>query len=368
MAQARTGRRPAHRPPPRGRSGDGASRPAGTARGQHRAGPGAQAGRRPQAPGKKTPEVIQEIEKLLEHDRAGCPQTGLQWTRRTTGKIAAELGKIGILVSANTVGRLLEGLGFALRVNHKKLSRGSAPDRDEQFRYLAELRERFKRDGQPIISIDTKKKELIGNFKNPGRVWGRSPHKVNDHDFRSDAEALAVPYGIYDVLANRGSLYVGTSSDTPAFACANLERWWREEGEARYPDATELLILADCGGSNGNRVRAFKYGLQRGLCDTHCLVVTMAHYPAGASKWNPIEHRLFSEISKNWAGRPLDSIKTLLAYAASTRTETGLEVTAQRVEGRFETGEKISKAQMKKLDLEPHQVQPNRNYTLYPRL
>lgn len=312
--------------------------------------------------------MIQEIEKLLEHDRAGCPQSGLQWTRRTTEKIAAELGALDIKVSANTVGRLLKGLGFALRVNHKKLSRGSAPDRDEQFRYIAQLRERFQQAGQPIISIDTKKKELIGNFRNPGQVWSRTPHAVNDHDFRSDAEAVAVPYGIYDILANRGTLYVGTSSDTPAFACSNLERWWRAEGEARYPDATELLILADGGGSNGHRVRAFKYWLQHHLCDAHCLVVTVAHYPAGASKWNPIEHRLFSEISKNWAGRPLDSLDTLLAYAASTRTATGLEVTAQRVEGLFQTGEKISKAQMKALDHEPHQVQPNRNYTLYPRL
>lgn len=312
--------------------------------------------------------MIQAIETLLEDDRAGCPQTGLKWTRRTTGRIAEELGKLDIQVSANTVGRLLKGLGFALRVNHKKLSRSSAPDRDEQFRHIARVRQRFQESGQPIISIDTKKKELIGNFKNPGRVWGRTPHHVNDHDFRSDAEAIAVPYGIYDLLANRASLYVGTSSDTPAFACANLERWWREEGQVRYPHATELLILADGGGSNGNRVRAFKYWLQHSLCDTHCLVVTVAHYPAGASKWNPIEHRAFSEISKNWAGRPLDSIDTLLAYAASTRTATGLEVTAQRVEGHFETGEKITKAQMRMLDFEPHETQPSRNYTIYPRL
>lgn len=312
--------------------------------------------------------MIQAIETLLEHDRAGCPMTGLQWTRRTTGKIAAELGRLGIKVSANTVGRLLGQLGFALRVNHKKLSRVSAPDRDEQFRYIAELRERFKKTGQPIISIDTKKKELIGNFKNPGQAWSRVPHAVNDHDFRSEADGLAVPYGVYDVLANRGSLYVGTSSDTPAFACSNLERWWREEGEPRYPDATELLILADGGGSNGNRVRAFKYWLQHSLCDPHCLVVTVAHYPAGASKWNPIEHRLFSELSKNWAGRPLDSFDTLLAYAASTRTATGLEVTAHLMEHPFATGEKISNTQMNALDFEPHDTQPARNYTMYPRI
>lgn len=312
--------------------------------------------------------MIQAIETLLEHDRAGCPMTGLQWTRRTTGKIAAELGRLDIEVSANTVARLLGQLGFALRVNQKKLSRVSAPDRDEQFRYIAELRERFKETGQPIISIDTKKKELIGNFKNPGQAWSRAPRAVNDHDFRSDAVGLAVPYGIYDVLANRAALYVGTSSDTPAFACANLERWWCEEGEPRYPDATELLILADGGGSNGNRVRAFKYWLQNRICDAHYLVVTVAHYPAGASKWNPIEHRLFSELSKNWAGRPLDSFDTLIAYAASTKTATGLEVTAHLVDAHFQTGERISDAQMDALDFEPHEIQPARNYTVFPRV
>jgi hypothetical protein len=312
--------------------------------------------------------VIQAIETLLEHDRAGCPMTGLQWTRRTTGKIAAELGRLDIEVSANTVARLLGQLGFALRVNQKKLSRVSAPDRDEQFRYIAELRERFKESGQPIISIDTKKKELIGNFKNQGQAWSRAPRAVHDHDFRSDADGLAVPYGIYDVLANRGALYVGTSSDTPAFAVDNLERWWREEGEPRYPDATDLLILADGGGSNGNRVRAFKYWLQNHVCDLHYLTVTVAHYPAGASKWNPIEHRLFSELSKNWAGRPLDSFDTLIAYAASTRTATGLEVTAHLVDSQFQTGERISDAQMNALDFEPHEIQPARNYTVYPRV
>jgi hypothetical protein len=312
--------------------------------------------------------VIGAIEKLLEGDRAGCPMTGLQWTRRTTGKIAAELGRLDIRVSANTVARILGQLGFALRVNHKKLSRGSAPDRDEQFRFIADLRERFAQSGQPVISIDTKKKELIGNFKNPGQAWSREAVRVNDHDFRSDAKGLAVPYGIYDTLANRGALYVGNSSDTPAFAAANIERWWREEGEPRYPHATELLILADGGGSNGNRVRAFKYWIQNRLCDPHCLTVTVAHYPAGASKWNPIEHRLFSEISKNWAGKPLDSFETLIAYASSTTTTRGLQVVAQLVDQRYEPGERISDAQMKELDFEPHEIQPARNYTVYPRV
>jgi hypothetical protein len=312
--------------------------------------------------------VIEAIETLLEHDRAGCPMTGLQWTRRTTGKIATELEGLGINVSANTVGRILGQLGFALRVNHKKLSGRSDPDRDAQFRHIAAVRERFVQEDQPIVSIDTKKKELIGNFKNPGALWSREPVLVNDHDFRTDALGRAVPYGIYDVRANRGTLYVGDSADTPAFAVDNLERWWREEGLLRYPDATELLILADGGGSNGYRVRAFKYWLQHRLCDLHCLVVTVAHYPAGASKWNPIEHRLFSEISKNWAGRPLDSFDTVLAYARTATTATGLQVTAHHVERSYQKGERISNAQMRALDIEAHEALPRRNYTIYPRV
>jgi hypothetical protein len=293
--------------------------------------------------------------------------TGLQWTRRTTEKIANELKGLDIQVCPNTVAKILRQLGFSLRVNHKKLSGRSDPDRDEQFRYIAELRDRFAAAGRPIVSIDTKKKELIGNFKNPGRAWSKRPLLVNDHDFRSDALALAVPYGVYDVLANRGALYVGTSHDTPEFAADNLERWWRDEGEARYPDATELLVLADGGGSNGYRSRAFKHEVQNRLCDPHCLVVTLCHYPTGASKWNPIEHRLFSEISKNWAGRPLDSFRTLLAYASSTRTTSGLEVTARLVDRTYQKGMRITNAQMRALDIEPHTVQPKRNYTIHPR-
>lgn len=312
--------------------------------------------------------MIRAIEELLEHDRAGDPMTGLQWTRRTTEKIARELEALGIRICPNTVARILKQLGFSLRVNHKKLSRRSDPDRDEQFRYIAHLRERFAAAGKPIVSIDTKKKELIGNFRNPGRVWSKEPIPVNDHDFRSDAVGLAAPYGVYDLLANRGALYVGTSHDTPAFAADNLTRWWCDEGEARYPDALELLVLADGGGSNGYRIRAFRHTLQHRLCDPHCLVVTVCHYPTGASKWNPIDHRLFSEISKNWAGRPLDSYDTLLSYAASTRTASGLQVTAQLVDQTYEKGVRISDAQMQALDFEPHTVQPKRNYTIYPRV
>lgn len=293
--------------------------------------------------------------------------TGLKWTRRTTTKISRELGKLGIEVSACTVGRLLKKMGFSLRVNHKKLSSGSGPERDEQFTYISETQERFARKGWPVVSVDTKKKELIGNFKNAGAAWGRMPVQVNDHDFRSEADGIAVPYGIYDVKANLGSLFVGTSHDTSEFAVDNIARWWVFDGRRRYPGARKLLILADGGGSNSPRTRAWKLALQERLCDRYGLIVTVCHYPTGASKWNPIEHRLFSEISKNWAGRPLDSVDTILKYARSTTTSTGLRVKAYQVRRPYSKGVSVSDKEIARLRLERHNTQPQRNYTLKPR-
>jgi len=235
----------------------------------------------------------------MAHDTAGDPMTGLKWTRRTTAKIAVELKSLGIEVSDRTVAKLLEKMGFALRVNHKKLSGSSHQNRDAQFNRIADLRDKFTRQGRPLISIDTKKKELVGCFKNGGTAWDVHPVLVNDHDFRSEASGIAVPYGIYDLNANQGTVFVGTSSDTPSFAVDCAEHWWRTEGRRRYPQDKHLAILADGGGSNSAASRAWKYGLQTKLCNRHRLTVTVAHYPPGASKWNPIEHRLFSEISKN---------------------------------------------------------------------
>jgi len=224
----------------------------------------------------------------MEQDTAGDPMTGLKWTRRTTEKIANELRSCGIDVCANTVAKLLKGLQFRLRVNHKKLAGRSQPDRDAQFAYIAAQREAFARQGLPIISIDSKKRELVGNFKNHGATWSRRPTLVNDHDFRSDADGIALPYGVYDLTANHGSVFVGTSHDTPAFAVDNLVRWWNYRGRHHYKDATDLLVLADGGGSNGARTRAWKHTLQERLCDRHGITVTVCHYPTGASKWNPI--------------------------------------------------------------------------------
>jgi Rhodopirellula transposase DDE domain len=220
----------------------------------------------------------------MDHDTAGDPMTGIKWTRRTTEKIADELRACGIEVCANTVARLLKDLEFRLRVNPKKLSRHSPPDRDAQFAHIAAQRETFARKGLPIVSIDSKNRELVGNFKNSGTAWSRQPILVNDHDFRSDAKGIALPYGIYDVGANQGYLFIGTTHDTPAWAADNLAKWWVYHGRRRYPDTTELLILADGGGSNGPRTRAWKHALQQRLCDRHGVTVTVCHYPTDASK------------------------------------------------------------------------------------
>jgi len=302
----------------------------------------------------------------MKHDTAGDPMSGLKWTCRTTAKVAAELRSVGIAVSDRTVAKLLKKMGFSLRVNHKKLSGCAHPDRDAQFGRIAELRERCAVDHLPIISIDTKKKELIGSFKNPGVTWDREPVLVNDHDFRSEADGIAVPYGVYDLHANTGTLFISTSYDTPGFAVDCVEKWWRTEGRKRYPGAKCLAILADGGGSNASASRAWKFGLQRQLCDRHGLSVTVAHFPTGASKWNPIEHRLFSELSKNWAGRPLDCLETILNYARTTTTTTGLRVKAHLVRRRYKKGVKITDDQMRDLALCKDDTLPRWNYTIQP--
>lgn len=308
----------------------------------------------------------------MAHHTGGDPMRRRKWCRTTPAKIARELGQAGIQVSASTVRRLLTRLlGYALRVNHKKVESGvrhppNPKERDRQFDYLGDLREAFARQGHPIISVDTKKKDLIGNFKNGGCAWKKEAIPVYDHDFPSDAVGRMVPFGIYDTQANHGFVCVGASADTPAFAVDAIERWWVEVGDQRYPHAADLLILADCGGANGYRSRVWKYRLQKQLCDAHGLTVTVCHYPPGASKWNPIEHRLFSEISKNWAGEPLVSFGTALHYIRTTQTAAGLRVTARQVRKKYETGEKIPQAEMDTLCVASHEILPAWNYTLFP--
>ena len=311
--------------------------------------------------------MIAALEELMKHDVAGDPITGVRWTRRTTEKISDELATLGIRVCPRTVARILKDLDYSLRVNHKRVSRGSGPDRNEQFQYIAAQRTRFAERDLPIVSIDSKKRELVGNFKNSGTAWRRTPKLVNDHDFPSEAEGIAIPYGVYDVRAKRGTVFVGTSHDTPDFAADNLIRWWQGERLERYSGARELLVLADSGGSNSPRVRAFKYALQTRLADPHQISITVCHYPSGASKWNPIDHRLFSEISKNWAGHPLGSYETILNHIRTTTTKTGLRVSAHLIDREYPKGVKIPDHDFATIALEPHEIQPLRNYTIYSR-
>jgi len=302
----------------------------------------------------------------MRHDTAGDPITGVKWSRRTTRKIAAELTALGIAVSKNTVGRLLQEMDFKLRVNRKQIASTKNPERNQQFLYIGEQRERFANQGLPIISVDSKKKELIGNFKNPGAKWDRQPVPVKDHDFRSEADGMAIPYGIYDTQANRGAVFVGTSHDTPAFAVDAIAQWWLKEGCLRYPTARELFILADGGGSNGPRCRAWRKALQDTICTPLGLTVTVSHYPPGASKWNPIEHRLFSQISNNWAGEPLADIDKILNFIRTTKTESGLTVSAYLIPDNYDTGIKISDPEMRQLNLVPHEMLGRWNYTVHP--
>ncbi len=303
----------------------------------------------------------------MKYDMAGDPMTGLRWTKRTTRKVAKELQRAGIHVSARTVARLLKDMGFSLRVNRKSIASASSKDRNEQFEFIAALREDFAKAGDPIVSVDSKKKELIGRFKNAGTTWTRDPVSVNDHDFRSHASGIAIPYGVYDLLSNSASVNVGTSFETPEFAVKSVAKWLRYRGRRCYPKSTRLLILADNGGGNGAAVYAWKYFLQSEICDRYEIEVTVAHYPPGTSKWNPIEHRVFSHISANWQGRPLDTYQTCLNYIATTRTAKGLTVKPYLDQTVYTKGLRISKAEMEELDLVRSETLPKWNYTLRPR-
>ena len=311
--------------------------------------------------------MIEAITEVMAEDTAGDPVSGIKWTRRTTEKIADELRTAGIAVCSSTVAKLLHQLKYHLRVNSKSLNRRKDPERDAQFAYISDMRSRFTSAGLPVLSVDSKHRELVGEFKNPGTTWSREPTLVNDHDFPSDAKGVALPYGIYDIGANQACVSVGTSHDTPAFAAENLARWWVHHGRRHYPGATELLVFADSGGSNGARSRVFKHGLQHQVCDRYGLAITVCHYPSGTSKYNPIEHRVFSEISKNWAGQPLRDYQTILNYISTTRTKTGLRVDAHLVENHYPTGVKVSDQEMGQLAIRCHDTQPARNYTISPR-
>lgn len=314
--------------------------------------------------------IVEEIRTLLDTDAStgGDPMSQRRWTHQTAEKVAHCLAeRVGITVSATVVRRLLQEMDYSLKSNKKCLSSGNSPYRDKQFGIIKSLREEYRAAGDPIISVDTKKKELIGLFKNPGKTWCRHPKKVKDHDFRSEAKGLASPYGIYDVCRNFGVLVVGESADTPEFAVNSILTWWMNHGHDDYPEATRLLILADSGGSNGANPRMWKKQLQDKIADQFGLTIRVAHYPSGASKWNPIEHRLLNEITRNWAGHPLETFDHVVEFARKTVTKTGLHVESYRDERIYKKGKKVSDKEMGELALTRADEIGKWNYTIEPR-
>lgn len=307
----------------------------------------------------------------MEHDTAGDPVSGCKWTRKTTKKIAKQLKRAGITVSPNTVGNLLKNIGYSLRVNLKTLESGLSkpPDprqRDQQFRYIRNQIETYRMQGLPVISVDTKSRELMGPFHQSGKKWGQNPVKVFDHDFPSDSQGVAIPYGIYDLCRNEGFVCVGTTRDTSEFAVDSICTWWLNAGSNHYLNADRLLILADCGGSNGYRTRLWKRRLYTDFCNRFGLQAKVCHYPPGSSKWNQIEHRLFSFISINWSGQPLYDHETILKFIRTTKTTTGLKVRAILNTKKYEKGKKVTNGEMDEINLRRYTLRPNWNYSISP--
>jgi len=309
---------------------------------------------------------VTELEAIVNDTTAGDPMTDWCWTHKSTRQLAATLRARGICISANTVGRLLKARGYSLRTNRKRLARAHEPERDRQFRYIARQRRRCQKHGNPAISIDTKKKEWVGLFKNPGRTWRQQPIDVYDHDFPSLASGRAVPFGIYDAWRKSGFVVVGTSNETADFAGGAINSWWEDHGRWCYPKARHWFIEADGGGANSSRTWAWKWALQQ-LADRWDVTITVAHYPPGASKWNPIEHRLFSHISANWQGEPLRDYDTVLGFIRATTTVTGLRCRAVLDTAHYPTRVKITEEQKRSIRIRRSTILPQWNYTIYPR-
>jgi hypothetical protein len=314
------------------------------------------------------PGILTALEALVDPLTRGDPTSPLRWTCKSKAKLAVALTKGGFKVSPTRVGRLLHELGYSLRSVRKTTEGTSHPDRNAQFEHINDTAADFLAHGRPVISVDTKKKELVGDFKNAGREWqpAGKPEKVLVHDFPDDATGKAVPYGVYDMGRNEAYVSVGCDHDTPAFAVASIRRWWTSMGRRAYPDTDALFITADAGGSNGYRTRAWKVELQK-LADDIGVRICVAHFPPGTSKWNKIEHRLFCHITENWRGKPLRTFETVVEHIAHTRTSTGLRVTAKLDTRKYPTGVVITKAQMKGLDLRCDSFHGEWNYQLHPR-
>ena len=314
------------------------------------------------------PGVKEALERLVDPLTRGDPTSPLRWTCKSKAKLSAALLLEGMKVSPTTVGHLLHELGYSLQSVRKSREGSSHPDRNAQFEHINATAEDYLRRKQPVISVDTKKKELVGDFKNSGREWQpkQMPEKALVHDFPHDAIGKAIPYGIYDMGRNEAWVNIGRDHDTPAFAVASIRRWWSAMGKSTYPEAEQLYITADAGGSNGYRSRTWKHELQR-FADESGLRIRVSHFPPGTSKWNKIEHRLFCHITQNWRGKPLRTLETIVDLIGSTRTATGLRVKAKLDKRKYPTGITTTDAQMKALSLHQNAFHGDWNYELRPR-
>jgi transposase len=316
----------------------------------------------------KDETLLRDLEALVEPVTRGDPQSPLRWTSKSTRKLAEELQARGHQIEARTVAGLLTELGYSLQALRKTREGATHPDRDAQFVYINEQTQAFQAQGYPVVSVDAKKKELVGEFKNGGREWQPrgEPERVRVYDFVDKAQGKAIPYGVYDVTANSGWVSVGLDHDTAEFAVATLQRWWEQMGTEAYPQATHVLVIADGGGSNGVRTRLWKAELQR-LADETQLHISVCHLPPGTSKWNKIEHRLFAYITLNWRGRPLISHEVIVNLIADTRTTKGLSIRAALDPKRYATGKKVTDEELAELRIERATFHGDWNYTISPR-
>jgi hypothetical protein len=314
------------------------------------------------------PDLARALDALVDPATRGHPESPLRWTCKSTRRLAAELTRQGHPASANTVAALLRAEGYSLQANRKTREGRQHPDRDAQFAYLNGRVQAFRRAGQPVISVDTKKKELVGDFKNGGREWqpAGQPEEVRVHDFQDKELGKAIPYGVYDVTSNEGWVSVGIDHDTARFAAASIRRWWSAMGARRFPRARRLLITADGGGSNGARNRLWKLALQE-LADELGLALHVSHFPPGTSKWNKVEHRLFCYVTQNWRGKPLVSHQAIVSLLAATTTKAGLVVQAALDTNAYETGIKVSDEELARLKLTPADFHGEWNYSIAPR-
>lgn len=314
----------------------------------------------------KDKTVVKDLKKLVANSTRGDPESLLLYTLKSTYKLAEDLVKKHHKISYKTVGTLLKKDGYSLQANKKtKESTANHPDRDKQFKYINRLAKMFIKANEPVISVDTKKKELVGNYENKGKDWRPKgkPIEVNGHDFPDKRKGKAVPYGIYDISDNKGYINIGINHDTSEFAVASIKRWWNNLGKDKYAQARRIMITADCGGSNGYRTKLWKKELQK-FADETKKDITVCHFPPGTSKWNKIEHRLFSFISTNWKGRPLTSYKVIINLIAATTTKTGLKVYAELDKNKYELKKRVTDKEMEQLKIERHKFHGEWNYTI----